>query len=631
VPLSLPAFLRSIAGKDRVPVKETQEYKMSEDEKKLEIFSLPLSQIPGGAKFNTKLEYTVEQQEEGVSVTAKVFSHASGPFGLGGAIEGVMLEVGTVQTQHWLEFSRERCMAAPTKWWQQAGKLSRAVSRRFGSKRVMSPEMKPAISKTLEKIESDLDILEALEPKVNLGEVAKNILSDAQLKEQYAKTMMRTLFMLETAEDNSIDLTPQQALELRDMLVQLQKTLANITSRRDELLDACLEYETDSSERVRALAQELQRERVGRHLLGSDSANDLYRDGDWEKFEETVEGDFPGWGFLADAVRGSSSSSSRGSPLAPQQLSPATSAVPCCGVPQLGTFLSPRNLEDLFLGSSSTSSRPTSRRGHSRSQSNASNSSGSVWDGARSFFKPLQELLSKPKPQVPPRSSRRPQLHRTSDSVGSFCISGVGEVVPQVDASAGSFSSNSNSSSSEVSRSRDEGAAEHQSVPLTACRPRRRKSPADGPFSGLSVDVFLCGGACSVWELWRRHGEACLARCRAHCTSGSASSPDACPHKLLLTLTMELAEEELPREQTEEHAQDAKAESLGQKNIELKSQVAEMKRQLYNANREGSAAIARQQAKRGGFGSTLLRRALLAGVVVLVGRWGLRRRVAIKK
>jgi hypothetical protein len=60
------------------------------------------------------------------------------------------------------------------------------------------------------QIESDLDILEALEPKVNLGEVAKNILSDAQLKEQYAKTMMRTLFMLETAEDNSIDLTPQQ-------------------------------------------------------------------------------------------------------------------------------------------------------------------------------------------------------------------------------------------------------------------------------------------------------------------------------------------------------------------------------------------------------------------------------------
>jgi hypothetical protein len=168
----------------------------------------------------------------------------------------------------------------------------------------------------------------------------------------------------------------------------------------------------------------------------------------------------------------------------------------------------------------------------------------------------LQELLSKPKPQVPPRSSRRPQLHRTSDSVGSFCISGVGEVAPQVDASAGSFSSNNNSSSSEVGRSRDEGAAEHQSVPLTACRPRRRKSPADGPFSGLSVDVFLCGGACSVWELWRRHGETCLARCRAHCTSGSASSPDACPHKLLLTLTMELAEEELPREQTEEHAQD---------------------------------------------------------------------------
>jgi len=268
VPLSLPAFLRSIAGKDRVPVKETQEFKWSADERTLEIFSLPLSQIPGGAKFNTKLQYTVEQGDDGVSVTAKVFSHASGPFGLGGAIEGVMLEVGTVQTQHWLEFSRERCMSSPTKWWQQAGKLSRAVSRRItGSKSICRAEQ-PRISTTMEKIQSDLDILEALEPKVNLGEVAKGILSDAQLKEQYAKTMMRTLFMLETAEDNSIDLTPEQALELREMLVQLQKTLANITSRRDELLDACLEYETDSSERVRALAQELQRERAKAESLG---------------------------------------------------------------------------------------------------------------------------------------------------------------------------------------------------------------------------------------------------------------------------------------------------------------------------------------------------------------------------
>eukprot|EP00951_Prasinocladus_malaysianus_P013163 scaffold99089_cov19-Prasinocladus_malaysianus.AAC.1 len=60
------------------------------------------------------------------------------------------------------------------------------------------------------QIQSDLDILETLEPKVNLGSVAKDILEDAQLKEQYAQTMMKTLFMLESAEDSQLKLTSAQ-------------------------------------------------------------------------------------------------------------------------------------------------------------------------------------------------------------------------------------------------------------------------------------------------------------------------------------------------------------------------------------------------------------------------------------
>lgn len=122
------------------------------DRDRLEIFSTPLSLIPGGSKYNTKLEYTIDEGDDGITVTAKaspgrgrrnkegnrgveadcrrpwphrtefswplppqVFSHASGPFGLSGAIEKVMLEIASTQTQHWLEYSRERCMAAPVK------------------------------------------------------------------------------------------------------------------------------------------------------------------------------------------------------------------------------------------------------------------------------------------------------------------------------------------------------------------------------------------------------------------------------------------------------------------------------------------------------------------------------------
>mmetsp|Transcript_34512 Transcript_34512/g.81827 ORF Transcript_34512/g.81827 Transcript_34512/m.81827 type:complete len:398 (+) Transcript_34512:412-1605(+) len=266
VPLSLPAFLRTFAGRDRVPVRETQEYRWSESDR-LEISSTPISQIPGGAKFNTQLEYIVEEQPEGVNVTAKVFSHASGPFGLSGAIEGVMLEVGIVQTKQWLEYSRQRCMSSPGKWWQQAGKLSRALSRRVtGSRAVQqaaaAADGRESMSEALDKIQTDLGMLEALEPPIDLGSAVKDILQDAQLKQQYTKTMMTTLFMLETAEDSKLDLSEEQARELREMLIQLQRSLASITRRKDELIGACLSYEAAASERQRALAQELQRERV---------------------------------------------------------------------------------------------------------------------------------------------------------------------------------------------------------------------------------------------------------------------------------------------------------------------------------------------------------------------------------
>ncbi len=50
---------------------------------------------------------------------------------------------------------------------------------------------------------------------MNLGELAKGILSDAVLKETYAKTMMRTLFMLESAEETTLDLNPSQVRKER--------------------------------------------------------------------------------------------------------------------------------------------------------------------------------------------------------------------------------------------------------------------------------------------------------------------------------------------------------------------------------------------------------------------------------
>eukprot|EP00873_Tetraselmis_striata_P016005 jgi/Tetstr1/436269/TSEL_025111.t1 len=547
VPLSLPAFLRSIAGKDRVPVKETQEFKWSADERTLEIFSLPLSQIPGGAKFNTKLQYTVEQGDDGVSVTAKVFSHASGPFGLGGAIEGVMLEVGTVQTQHWLEFSRERCMSSPTKWWQQAGKLSRAVSRRItGSKSICRAEQ-PRISTTMEKIQSDLDILEALEPKVNLGEVAKGILSDAQLKEQYAKTMMRTLFMLETAEDNSIDLTPEQALELREMLVQLQKTLANITSRRDELLDACLEYETDSSERVRALAQELQRERVSWHT--PDSASDLHHGGRWDKAAPAgaTEGDFPGWEFLVAGP--------------PPGRSASAASLPVPGAAR-GTLAS------LWLRPST----PESERAPSREPSCA---------------------CGQPLPCV-------------ADSCQSIC---------------GACRSSGSSS-----RGGGGGGANAAAADGANAQPRRRRAGSRSRLAGSAAasdpaDILAAPGP--SWELWARHSAAPLAACRAGGCSGCGA--ELCAHQLLLGLTLERAEAQLRRGAPE----DAKAESLGQKNIQLRTQIADMRRQMQSLSRQGSQSVTRQSSKkRRSAGSVLLRRVILGGLVVLVGRWGMQRRSA---
>ena len=107
------------------------------------------------------------------------------------------------------------------------------------------------------------------------------------------------------------------------MLTQLQRTLANITRRKDELLAACLEYELESSERVRSLAQELQLARVSgpaaatRLLLPLAGPRRAASGEPLTKAQE-LELEFPGWEFLIRSKPlsdgGSCSSSGASSP-----------------------------------------------------------------------------------------------------------------------------------------------------------------------------------------------------------------------------------------------------------------------------------------------------------------------------
>jgi len=115
MPLQLPAVLAKLVGGSAIPVKEIQTVE-TDSSGALYVTSTPLIGVPGGSKFQAVAKLAVTNTADlgivGCRVDALVTCTASGPWGLTGMIEGVMVDQSATSVQGYLTFCKTRCRAA---------------------------------------------------------------------------------------------------------------------------------------------------------------------------------------------------------------------------------------------------------------------------------------------------------------------------------------------------------------------------------------------------------------------------------------------------------------------------------------------------------------------------------------
>lgn len=319
------------------------------------------------------------------------------------------------------------------------------------------------------------------------------------------------------------------------MLLQLQGTLANITRRKDELLDACLEYELESSERVRALAQELQRERVS---VPADPVEAIARwkphappDMDWEEEMEKAEElqlEFPGWEFL---IR-------------------ASASAPGLSTPE-GTSQAPPSTRKFLPSSSSPGDREAQRVATAKSTtSSTQQSTRSKEDLAAQSSYPPKGL--KATANANGKQPAQPASVRQSSSSSALLVHSGGLFSRQ---SVSKMRSGNGTSQSLVHHSASTPAALNTQGRTTPALPTHdlqasatrvdAKPGAKGAGKTLAASIPVPGEKCASERLLQglvAYSPVAEAACRAGCNDAREAG-QLCLHLLLLSLIAELADQ----------------------------------------------------------------------------------------
>eukprot|EP00873_Tetraselmis_striata_P034407 jgi/Tetstr1/454671/TSEL_041561.t1 len=128
LPLQLPTFAKSILGCDTVSVQDTQtvewQDKDTPESARLQITSSPLMKTPGASGFTVTIEYNVSESKDGVTVVAAITATATGPWGLTGAIESVMLDNSRGGVESWLQYGEKEAQKIVSDRKKNAGSRS---------------------------------------------------------------------------------------------------------------------------------------------------------------------------------------------------------------------------------------------------------------------------------------------------------------------------------------------------------------------------------------------------------------------------------------------------------------------------------------------------------------------------